>query len=61
MRSSSTVGLVAVEADDDLDVGVGLELLGDPAAPERAEPGDEDASSHGHQPNQTMRRLRSMS
>ena len=35
--------LDGVEADDHLDVGVGLEGLGDPAAPERAEAGDEDA------------------
>ena len=40
-------------------VGVGLEALRDAAAPERAEPGDEDAPAH--QPNQTLRRLRSMS
>ncbi len=35
--------LLAVEADDDVDVGVLLQLLGHPAAPEGAEAGDEDA------------------
>src|SRR3546814_699572 len=39
-------GLVAVEADDDVDRRVSLEGLGDPAAPEGAETGDEDALAH---------------
>ena len=30
------LGLVAVEPDDDVDVGICLEALGDAAAPERA-------------------------
>ena len=37
-----------------------LERLRDPAAPERAEPGDEDRDGP-RQPNQTERRCRSMS
>ena len=51
--------VVRVEADDDLDVGPALERLRDAAAPVRRQPGDEDA--HGRYPNQTLRRVRSMS
>src|SRR3954463_10085517 len=40
------LGLLDVEADDHLDRRVTLEGLGYPAAPERAETGDEDAASH---------------
>ncbi len=54
------LGGLGVEADDDLDVGVGLELLGHPAAPEGAQPGDQDAAAHP-QPFQTERRARIMS
>lgn len=58
-------GLGGVEPDDDLDVGILLERLGDLPAPEGAEAGDEDPArplpvGAGH-PNQTDRRRRSMS
>ena len=56
MRSSGRRGGSRVEADDHLDAGDLLELLREPAAPERAEPGDEDAHAAPPQPNQTLRR-----
>jgi hypothetical protein len=40
-------GLLGVEADDRLDVGVVLDRLSQPPTPEAAQPGDEDASPHG--------------
>ena len=46
---AATVGSSRVEADDHLDVGVALERLRDAAAPEGAEPGDEDA----HRPHRS--------
>src|SRR5439155_21622200 len=38
--------LFAVESDDDLDVGLPLERLRDPTAPERPEAGDQDSLAH---------------
>src|SRR5262245_45991022 len=59
-------GLAGVEADDDVDVGLGLQRLRDAAAPERAKPGDEYPAPHASAlpaayPNQTLRRRLSMS
>ena len=54
-------GLACPHAQDHVHVGVRFEGLGHPAAPERVEAGDEDASPHRRQPNQTLRRSRSIS
>jgi hypothetical protein len=40
-------GLVRPQAEDHLHVGLGLEGLGHPPAPEGVKPGDEDAPAHG--------------
>ena len=40
-------GLVGAQAEDHLDVGLGLEGLGHAAAPEGVQPGDQDPSAHG--------------
>ena len=40
-------GLVGPQAQDHLDVGLGLEGLGHAAAPEGVQPGDQDAPAHG--------------
>ena len=49
--------LPRVEPDDEVDHRVALERLGEPAPEERPEAGEQDA----HQPNHTLRRLRSRS
>ena len=46
VRSRGDRGLAGRHAEDHLDFGVRLEGLRHPAAPERVEPGDEDAASH---------------
>ena len=48
------------DTQDDVDVGVGLKRLDHAPTPERVRTGDEDSPAHG-QPNQTLRRSRSIS
>jgi hypothetical protein len=40
------VGLLQVDADDRLDIGVGLEPLGEPATEVAGDAGDQDALTH---------------
>ena len=56
-------GLLGVDADDHVDVGVLLQCLRQSPAPEGAEAGDEDAATHrrNRYPNQTLRRWRNIS
>ena len=60
VRSSGTRGSLESRPDDDLDVRPLLERLRDPATPVGAQAGDED-THRVPQPNQTLRRFRSMS
>ena len=61
VRSSGDARIARVDADDDLDVGPLLERLRDAAAPVGRQSGDEDAHRRAAYPNQTLRRVRSMS
>ena len=60
VRSSSTLGLLVVDADHGLDLGKGLERLSQAPAPVGGQPGEQDPPRvHGY-PNQTDLRSASM-